>query len=213
MRSTGANRAAIVSSFLVSESVAGGGEWSGFARLVAGPRDCMRSASARLETRIVRCLMLVMSSAGFSLRESQCTPELTCSFAGSVPSRRIAVSHICSGGTPKISDGSTSIVSQDDSAISCIELTRAPHGTADDDARAARRRRLQQFERQPARDGQQHPGTDLTLLVVRPLRFRHHNPGAVRIDGTADEQPQFRDPRAPSDPSSRPRARARPSAG
>jgi len=30
--------------------------------------------------------------------------------AGSVPRRRIAVSHICSGGTPKINDGSTSIV-------------------------------------------------------------------------------------------------------
>ena len=73
-----------------------------------------------------------------------------------------------------------------------IELPRAPDRAADDHARATRRRRLQQVQRQLPRHRQQHAGTHFALVLVRALRLGHHDPRAVRVHRPADEQPEFR---------------------
>jgi hypothetical protein len=104
----------------------------------------------------------------------------------------MAVSHICSGGTLKMSEGSTSIVSHADAGNLAIELTRLPSRVADEDSRTHRGRHLKQLEREFVRGGEQHTRTDLLLLVVRPLRFRHQHPGPLGINGTANPQPQVR---------------------
>ena len=57
-------------------------------------------------------------------------------------------------------------------------------------ARARRRRCLQQLQRQLLRDRQQHARTDLALLFVRALRFRHQHPRALRIDRPANPELQ-----------------------
>ena len=162
VRSTGAKRAAIVSSFLVFRIGRLERCWSALARLVARPRDCMRSQARGLRRSSVEdyespCRVV----NGLRELDSAASP-------GSAPSRRIAVSHISSGGTPKISAGSTSIVSHDDSAISRIELARAP-------TPRSRRRR--------ARDSRAATAAARSVSGATPTAARPDTPRAARRPG------------------------------
>ena len=122
---------------------------------------------------------------------------------GSAPRRRIAVSHICSAGTPKIEPGSTSVVSHDEVASLLVELPGSPAGVADDDARAGGRWRLQQLQRQLLRDEQQHARTDLTLLLVRASATPPSAPMSAADRPVRRSRAPAQDRRAPEARSSR----------
>ena len=103
----------------------------------------------------------------------------------------MAVSHISSGGVLKMSEGSTSVVIQDDDGELLVELAGPPAGVADHDAGAGGRRRLQQLHGQLVRHRQQHARADLALLLVGPVRVGHQHPGPLRLHRPAQPQPQL----------------------